>query len=339
MLKRLPAEWENQDGILIAWPDTHTDWYYILNEVEECYLKIAKAITEYEKLVVICLKIEDLRKKFNQNKVNLQNVIFFELNYNDTWVRDFGPIILKEANGFEILDFTFNGWGLKFASNFDNQLIKKLFESAIFKNSHLRTLNFVLEGGSIEINGKGVLLTTEKCLLSPNRNPEFSKEEIENKLKKYLSVEKVIWIKHGHLIGDDTDSHIDTLARFVNEDTIVYVAPPEEKEDPHYEEFKKLEEEFIFLKREFNIISLPFARAIKEDESRLPSTYANFLIINGAILLPVYDDKEKDEKALGIMKECFPDRNVIPINSIPLIKQHGSIHCITMQLPEGVLNI
>ncbi|MEJ5283493.1 MAG: agmatine deiminase family protein [Brevinematales bacterium] len=339
MKRRLPAEWEKQDGVLITWPDIHTDWAYILNEVEECYLNVAKSIAEYEKLVVVSLKNEDLKRKFNEKKINLNNVLFFEFNYNDTWARDFGPITLETSLGFELLDFTFNGWGLKFASNFDNQLTRKLFEEGLFKNSQIRTLNFVLEGGSIETNGKGILLTTENCLLSPNRNPEFTKIEIEKKLKDYLGINKVLWIKNGHLIGDDTDSHIDTLARFVNENTIVYVAPPEDREDPHYEGLKKMEEEFLSLRKDFNIIPLPFAPAIFEDNDRLPSTYANFLIINNAVLLPTYGDKVKDEKAISIINEVFSDRKVIPINSIPLIMQHGSIHCITMQLPQGILNI
>ncbi len=338
MKKRLPAEWEKQDGVLIAWPDIHTDWAYILNEVEECYLNVAKSIAEYEKLVVVSLKTEDLKRRFNEKKINLNNVLFFEFNYNDTWARDFGPITIETSSGFEILDFSFNGWGLKFASNFDNQLTRKLFEVGLFKNSQIRTFNFVLEGGSIETNGKGILLTTENCLLSPNRNPEFTKIEIEKKLKDYLGVNKVFWIKNGHLMGDDTDSHIDTLARFVNENTIVYVAPPEDREDPHYDGLKKMEEEFVSLK-DFNIIPLPFAPAIFEEDSRLPSTYANFLIINEAVLLPIYGDRVKDEKAIVIIREVFPDRDVIPINSIPLIMQHGSIHCITMQLPQGILNI
>ncbi|MCX7820910.1 MAG: agmatine deiminase family protein [Brevinematales bacterium] len=340
MKKRLLAEWEKQDGVLIAWPDLHTDWVDILDEVEACYLEIAKAIAEYEKLLVITLKTEDLKRKFNENRINVSNVLFFELNYNDTWARDFGPITVKTSKEFEVLDFTFNGWGLKFASNFDNELTRRLFQKGIFKNSKLKTLNFVLEGGSIDTNGKGILLTTTNCLLSPNRNPEFTKKEIENNLKNYLGVDKIIWIQNGHLLGDDTDSHIDTIARFVNENTIVYVSPPEDQRDPHYDDFKKMEEEFNILSKNFNVFPLPFAKAIfDEDGNRLPSTYANFLIINEALLLPIYNDMERDDKAIGIIKEVFPDRKIIPINSIPLIKQHGSIHCVTMQLPQGILSI
>ncbi len=337
MYKILPAEWEKQDAILIAWPDIHTDWKDILNEVEKLYLSIVKEISEYEKVIIITLKPIILKKLFSKQKINIKNIIFIEVPYNDTWARDFGPITIKNDNGFEILDFTFNGWGLKFASNFDNTITRNIAQKGIF-NSPVKTLNFVLEGGSIETNGKGIILTTENCLLSPNRNPEFSKEEIEEKLKFYLGAEEVIFLKYGHLIGDDTDSHIDTLARFVNENTIVYVSPPEDQKDPHYNDLKLMEEELSSLKDRFNIIPLPFPRAIFNKKERLPATYANFLITNESILLPIYNDKN-DNLAIEILESIFTKKKIVPINSIPLIKQHGSIHCITMQLPQGVLNI
>ncbi len=337
MYKILPAEWEKQDAILIAWPDIHTDWKDILNEVEKLYLSIVKEISEYEKVIIITLKPIILKKLFSKQKINIKNIIFIEVPYNDTWARDFAPITIKSDNGFEILDFTFNGWGLKFASNFDNTITRNIAQKGIF-NSPVKTLNFVLEGGSIETNGKGIILTTENCLLSPNRNPEFSKEEIEEKLKFYLGAEEVIFLKYGHLIGDDTDSHIDTLARFVNENTIVYVSPPEDQKDPHYNDLKLMEEELSSLKDRFNIIPLPFPQAIFNKKERLPATYANFLITNESILLPIYNDKN-DNLAIEILESIFTKKKIVPINSIPLIKQHGSIHCITMQLPQGVLNI
>jgi len=338
--KRLAAEWEKQDGILIAWPNQRTDWAYILKDVEKTYIEISKAISEYEKVIILTNNRDGLKKRLNKEKVNITNLILLELRYNDTWARDFGPLVLKEEDGFEILDFTFNGWGLKFPACFDNLITRNLYKNGFFKNSRLKTLNFVLEGGAIETNGEGIILTTERCLLSPNRNPEFSKEEIETKLKEYLSAKEIIWIKNGYLEGDDTDSHIDTLVRFARENTILYVSPPEDKSDPHYNELKRMEEEIENLKNKFNILPLPFAPVVfDKNGNRLPSTYANFLITNEALLLPSYRDKKLDPLAAEILKEAFPAKEIVMIDSIPLIHQHGSIHCITMQLPQGILNV
>jgi agmatine deiminase len=338
--KRLAAEWEKQDGILIAWPDKHTDWACILKDVEDTYIELVKVVSEFEKVVVLTYNTENLQKKLKKKKVNISNIVFAEIPYNDTWARDFGPLVLKEEDGFEILDFTFNGWGLKFPACFDNLITRKLYKNSFFKNSRLKTLNFVLEGGAIETNGEGIILTTERCLLSPNRNPEFSKEEIETRLKEYLSAKEIIWIKNGYLEGDDTDSHIDTLVRFAPENTILYVSPPEDKSDPHYNELKRMEEEIENLKNRFNILPLPFAPVVfDKNGNRLPSTYANFLITNEALLLPSYRDKKLDFLAIEIIKQVFPAKEIVMIDSIPLIHQHGSIHCITMQLPQGILNV
>ncbi len=340
MNKRLVAEWEKQDGILIAWPSEKTDWRDIISEVEETYLQLVKTISDYEKVLILTEEEERLNLLLKDRNANLRNISFFNVGYNDTWARDFGPITLKKDDGFEILDFNFNGWGLKFPANLDNQITKRLFQMNLFKNATLKTLNFVLEGGSIETNGNGILLTTENCLLSANRNPDFKKEDIENRLQKYLNVKEIIWIKHGYLVGDDTDSHIDTLIRFAGEKTILYVLPPKDKNDVHYEEMKKMEDEVLGLKCRFNIKPLPFAPAIFDEKgNRLPATYANFLIINDAVILPVYNERESDTLAIEVMKETFPDREIITIDSTSLIRQHGSIHCITMQFPEGVLNI
>ncbi len=223
------------------------------------------------------------------------------------------------------MDFTFNGWGLKFAANYDNLVTRRLFQKRVFK-SPLKTLNFVLEGGSIESNGEEILLTNTQCLLEENRNPEFSKDEIEERLKRYLKVKEVIFLNHGFLEGDDTDSHIDTLARFVSKDTIAYVKC-EDEEDIHFKELKKMEEELK--KLPFNLIPLPFVKPKFYEGERLPATYANFLFINNAVLVPTYND-ENDEKAIKIFEKLFPKRDVIGIDSTILIREHGSIHCATM---------
>ena len=258
---------------------------------------------------------------------------------NDTWARDHGGITVVKKGKTEILDFTFNGWGLKFGANLDNQITKQLFDKKIFPENvkYKNRLNFVLEGGSIESNGKGTILTTSECLLSANRN-NLSKEKIEKKLKTYLGAEQNLWLNYGYLAGDDTDSHIDTLARFCDENTIAYVKCDDEN-DEHYQELKKMEEELQQLKFPspqgeglgVRFIPLPMADAIfDENGERLPATYANFLIINDAVLMPTYNSP-KDEIAKQQLQIAFPDREIVGIDCAALIKQHGSLHCVTMQ--------
>lgn len=338
MEKRLPAEWELQDGVIVTWPSERTDWRCCLKDVEESYIEIVRIISEYEKVIIITDRPERAKYLLSFSKINLHNLFFIEENYNDTWVRDYGPIVLVNEEGYEILNFTFDGWGSKFNSVLDNLVTEKLYQKGLFKNSFLRNIDFTLEGGSIDTNGKGVLITTEKCLISSGRNPSLSQENIEDKLKSYLCVKDVIFLKHGELIGDDTDAHIDTIARFVSEDTILCVAPPEDRYDPHYLEFKLLEEEISILNGRFNVEFLPFAPAVFYRGERLPATYANFLITNEKILLPAYGDEKKDFMAKEIVEHFFPKRKVVFVNSLVLIRQHGAIHCSTMQLPAGVLN-
>ena len=297
----------------LVFPHNETDWRCCLKEAVNTFTEIAYAIAQYEK-VLICYRDENTIAHLKH-----KNFIFKKIENNDTWARDFGAISVKINNEVKLLDFKFNGWGLKYPSNLDNQISRKLF------NIH-KSYNFVLEGGSIDTNGK-TLLTTSQCLLEPNRNYPLTKEEIENFLKKELFVDKIIWLNHGFLEGDDTDSHIDTLARFVNENTIVY-CKCYDKNDIHYKELAKMEQELR--KTGFDIIPLPLPEPKIWENHRLPATYANFLIINDAVLLPVYDDS-KDRYVYDLFCEMFPNRDIIPINANTLIKQHGSIHCVTKE--------
>ncbi len=306
-------EWERQEFVQLVFPHKNTDWACCLKEAIKTFSQIAYAIASYEK-VLICYEdeetIEHLRHK---------NFIFKKVKNNDTWARDFGALSVRVGEEVRLLDFKFNGWGLKFAANYDNLISREIF------NIH-KSYNFVLEGGSIDSNGK-TILTTSKCLLEPNRNYPMSKEEIDEFLKRELFVDDIIWLNYGFLEGDDTDSHIDTLARFVNKDTIVY-CKCEDKSDVHYDELQKMEEELK--KTPFNLIPLPLPSPKFWDNHRLPATYANFLIINEAVLLPVYEDK-RDRYVYDMFCEIFPDREIIPINANTLIKQHGSIHCVTKE--------
>ena len=329
--KTLPAEWAPQKFVQLTWPHADTDWAYMLDEVNSCFSNIAQQIIQYENLLIVCANEETVKGLLGD--VDFSKITFAEMPTNDTWARDHGGITVLENNIPYIYDFTFNGWGKKFKATLDNQITAQLYKNGIFGSAkYLNCMDFVLEGGSIESDGEGTLLTTAECLLSLNRN-DLSKDEIEEKLKDYFGLKQVLWLNHGYLAGDDTDSHVDTLARLCSENTIAYVKC-EDEEDEHYEDLTKMEEElqsFSMLNDEpYTLIPLPMADAVYEDGERLPATYANFLIINGAVLLPTYNSP-KDELAKQQLKRAFPDREIVCIDCQALIKQHGSLHCVTMQ--------
>ena len=327
---RIPAEWEPQSFVQLTWPHAGTDWADMLDEVSECFVGIAREIVKRERLLIVCADENTVREQLRD--LPQDKITCVEIPTNDTWARDHGGITVMEDGKPVVLDFTFNGWGMKFPANLDNQITRQLFEKNIFPENvkYHNRLNFVLEGGSIESDGQGTILTTAECLLSENRN-NLSKEEIEAKLKEYLGAERILWLHHGYLAGDDTDSHVDTLARFCSPDTIAYVKCDDEN-DEHYADLKKMEEEiFSFAPLGVGGIPLPMADAVyDENGDRLPATYANFLIINDAVLMPTYNSP-KDEIARGQLQKAFPDREIIGIDCLALIKQHGSLHCVTMQ--------
>jgi agmatine deiminase len=260
---------------------------------------------------------------------------FIEIPTNDTWIRDYGYISIKENDEVKLLDFTFDGWGGKFEASLDNSVNRTLHKKGYLGITPLEQVNFVLEGGSLESDGEGTILTTSACLCNPNRNGGLSKKEMEEKLHTYLGAQRVLWLDYGYLVGDDTDSHIDTLARFVNKTTIMYVQC-EDQEDEHYEALQKMEIQlkgFTTTQGEpYTLIPLPMCEAKYNDAGeRLPSTYANFLITNDALIYPTYNDKN-DTTVGEIFKEVFPDKEIIPINCLKLIEQGGSLHCSTMQI-------
>lgn len=341
MRNRFPAEWEAQDGVLLGWPHKGTDWKDCLKEIEPVFIEIAKQIAQFEKLVIPCPNKKKVLGQLKKSGVNLDNVLCFEIKTNDTWARDYGFLTVYEENRPKMLNFGFNGWGLKFPSFDDNQINKNLYINKEFSQNSFQTVGLVLEGGSVESDGRGLILTTSNCLLSPNRNPHLSQKKIEKKLKKWLYAKKILWLDHGHLAGDDTDSHIDTLARLCPDHTIVYVSC-EDKTDEHYQELQKMKdqlESFTGLEgNPFRLLALPFNEARYDaDGNRLPATYANFLVINGAVLVPTYEDKQ-DEKALKVIQQAYPDRKIIGVNCLSVIQQHGSLHCLTMQIPKGILS-
>lgn len=337
--KIFPAEWYPQSGVQLTWPHTETDWAHMLEEVQECFTNIVIEIAKKEIVLIVAPNIEAVKAQIT-NKVNMNNIRFFECKTNDTWARDHGAITLLEIGSPLLLDFCFNGWGMKFTANFDNQITRKAFHEGRFHTKYVNKLNFVLEGGSIESDGMGTILTTSQCLLSPNRNEQMNKVEIEEYLKSNLHAEQILWLDYGYLAGDDTDSHVDTLARLCPNDTIVYVQC-KDTTDEHFEELQKMEgqlKSFRTLKgAPYRLLPLPMPDAIIEEEERLPATYANFLIINGAILYPTYNQSNNDSIAKKVLQKAFPNDEIIGIDCCALIKQHGSLHCVTMQYPENVL--
>lgn len=238
-----------------------------------------------------------------------------------------------------LLDFGFNGWGLKFAANHDNLVTRTLKQQGILRPV-LNTIGLILEGGSIESDGNGTLLTTSQCLLSPNRNPQLSRNELEGAMQNLFGAQHVLWLEHGHLEGDDTDAHIDTLARLCPNNTIVYVAC-DDPDDSHYPALQQMEQELKTLTAPdgspYRLLGLPWPSPIYDaDGNRLPASYANYLVVNDAVLVPTYRDPV-DNGALAMVALAYPGREIIGIDCLPLLEQHGSLHCITMQLPQGVL--
>jgi agmatine/peptidylarginine deiminase len=327
--KRLIAEFQEQSFTQIIFPHKDTDWFPYLDEAERSFINIINAIIKFQKCLVICHDQAYVKNYFNPHK----NLFFIEYQTDDTWARDCSALCISEADQTTLLDFTFNAWGNKFSATKDNAITHRIKEC--YKNP-IKKIDFVLEGGAVESNGNDTILTTSACMLNPNRNPQLNTVTITQKLKTFFGAQHILYLNHGYLAGDDTDSHIDTLARFINEDTIMYVTC-NDQEDEHYHQLLLMQEELqmIAKERKLKLIALPFPDAIFYEQERLPATYANFLFLNGALLLPVYGVAQ-DKIALKIFEKTFPQREIIPIDSSILIRQHGSLHCVTMNFAAGV---
>ena len=347
-LRVLPAEWAPQSAVVLTWPHPGTDWAGILDEVEPVFLEIARSVLRFEHLVISCehaVRLQDLEHELNTwaDQQRLPGRVHaVPAPANDTWARDHGPITVITNEGPTLLDFRFNAWGGKFPWKKDDALNRHLANSGVFGATPMRAVDFVLEGGSIESDGEGTLLATSECLLTPSRNASMDRGAIEQLLSEMLGADRILWLNHGYLAGDDTDSHIDTLARFCAPDHICYIACPDVA-DEHYSALAAMEEDLQeFRQRDgtpYKLTALPWPDPVFGDEGeRLPATYANFLVINGAVLLPVYGVPQDDE-AIRIISQIFSGREIIPINCRTLVKQHGSLHCVTMQIPEGVVTL
>ena len=311
---RLPAEWEPQWGVQLTWPHARTDWAPMLDEITATYEEMAREIRKREELLIVGEPS------------------------NDTWARDHGFITLVDDEGHtRLLDFKFNGWGEKFAAELDNAINRRIYDEGKVKGEYVDCLDFVLEGGSIESDGKGTIFTTTGCLLAPHRNQPMTKAQIEERLKQELHAERILWIDHGNLVGDDTDGHIDTLVRICPDDTLLYMGAGE-PDDEQNEELRQMEEQLKSFRtldgKPYRLMKLPMPKAIIFEGERLPATYANFLVINGAVLVPTYDQPDLDAEAMRVIGEAFPGREIVGIDCRSIIKQHGSLHCCTMQYPR-----
>lgn len=343
----LIPEWASQDGVILVWPHRQSDWSSILEEAQRQTILLAKAIARFEPVYLLCPEGE------TPNATDLEGIIDNSLSIiivptNDTWIRDYGPLckLSKQKGEKELVQFSYNGWGLKYSSNLDNQVTKELFQQSFFHPSLsidglYRSL--ILEGGGLESNGKGLLLINQYWLNAPNRNEGLSREELREKLCNLLDVEKILNVDCPPLLGDDTDGHIDTIARFIGENKIAYVAPTN-SHSPNYKTLCQLEKQISELKnlqgKPFDLLPLPDRGEIKDEEGNpLPATYANFLFLNGAIVVPAYDDPSLDNEVVKLFKKEFPEKEIVSVSATTLIKWHGSIHCATIQIAKGFLSL
>ena len=316
--RRMPAEWEPQSAVQLTWPHAQTDWAPILPEITAVYEEMAREIRKREQLIIVD-----------------------DIPHNDTWARDHGLITVEENGQLILLDFKFNGWGEKFPADLDNAINRQLYDQGIVRGQYESHLDFVLEGGSIESDGHGTIFTTRCCLMAPHRNQPLTQAEIEERLKAYLGAEHIVWLNHGSLIGDDTDGHIDTLVRICPNDTLLYTGGDDDHPDLSLME-QELQELRTLDGRPYRLLRLPLPRPIYErgerreergenKGERLPATYANYLVINGAVLVPTYGQPDLDQEACLTIQQAYSDRTIVPIDCRPVIRQHGSLHCCTMQ--------
>lgn len=336
---RLPAEWEPVEAVIVAWPHQATDWADMLAEVRQTYGHIIKALADHTRVIVIGPEAPD--ELFYPADTRKENIEYQYMPTNDTWTRDYGPITVVNADGeYEHLDFQFNGWGLKFAANRDNMATSRLADAGKLPYGRRDCLDFELEGGSIDSDGNGFILTTASCQLNPNRNGSLTREQIDERLKHELGAHTVAWLYNGELEGDDTDGHIDTLARLAPPGDTIFFTGCSDEADNHYRPLLKMREELQALRRPdglpFNLIELPLPEAIYDpvDGTRLPATYANFLIVNDAVLLPTYNQPLRDLTAKMAIQAAMPDYEIVCVDCRALIRQHGSLHCATMQIPK-----
>ena len=336
---RFPAEWEPQSAVLVAWPHAGTDWADRLETVESTYVALVAAITRFETALVCVANAEVEARALGllAAAADLSRVKFERLDYDDTWLRDSGPITLRDGNRLRLLDFHFTAWGGKFEAGRDDQIVATLSDRGVFGEARRERIDFALEGGAIETDGEGTLLSTWRCL--HERHPGLDRQQVTGRLQGWLEQRRTLWLEHGYLEGDDTDAHIDTLARFASADSIVYQGC-QDPGDAHHAELQAMAAELADFKqadgKPYRLFELPWPQPILDRGRRLAASYANFLIVNSAVLAPVYGDRA-DDAAMAVLQSAFPGREIVAVPCLPLIWQNGSLHCLTMQLPQGLI--
>lgn len=338
---RFLAEWQHQEAVLMAWPYEGSDWQPWLAAISNSYVELAQAISHTATPLILCQNQQHQQWIEHQLPPHLVNhVRFIQCTYDDTWCRDYGPIAVGQGAPERLLNFRFTGWGEKYTANDDDQ-VNAFLEKANAWLKPMAHLDFELEGGAIETDGEGTLLTTTACLLDSNRNKGWNKSRVESALQEYLGVSRILWVSEGFLSGDDTDSHIDNLVRFANAHTLVYTSC-DEPNDPHYAALKAMAQQVTGFRQTngqpYHCIPLPIPAPISDENGkRLPASYANFLILNDSVIVPTFLC-DTDKKAMENLQHAFPNHRLIAIDGRQLIKQYGGPHCATMQIPKGLLN-
>ncbi|MBS0662493.1 MAG: agmatine deiminase family protein [Verrucomicrobia bacterium] len=334
---RMPAEWETQAAVWLSWPHNRRTWPGHFRPIPGKFAEIVAAISRFEEVRINLARPLQARARalVNRAKADLSRVRFYPHPTNDAWCRDHGPIFVKHRKTGEVAvtDWQHNAWGGKYPPfDLDNTIPPKIARALGLRRFQI---DRVLEGGSIDVNGAGSLLTTESCLLNPNRNPALSRAEIEQMLRDQLGVEQILWLGDG-IAGDDTDGHVDDLTRFFSGDGIVTVVE-RNRRDVNYAALRENRERLSGLRtpggKRFRIVELPMPAPVYCEGQRLPASYANFLVINGAVLMPAFRQPRRDAEAAETLGACFPGRQIVPIDCVELVWGLGTLHCISQQQP------
>ncbi len=338
-MRRFPAEWERQAAAMLAWPHPESDWGPRLSAIEKTYLELAHHILQHEALLVVCHDAAQ-RAALSATFGTPPHPLFLRIvETDDTWVRDYGPITVLEDGRPVILDFRFNAWGGKYPGERDDQVTARLCEAGAFGQTPCRHVSRVLEGGAIEGDGQGTLIANRPTLIDPLRNPGLTGHEMEELLRRWLGIDRLLWLDIPPLTGDDTDGHVDTLVRFVAPDHLCFVAC-HDPDHPDHAALTALKEQLQCWRtatgQPYRLTPLPSPTPLHDEEGRtLPASYANFLILDDAVLMPKYDVPQ-DAEALQTLGACFPHRRILPVNGRELVRQRGGIHCAVMTLPHGL---
>jgi agmatine/peptidylarginine deiminase len=333
----LIPEWVKQEAIILAWPHEHSDWAPWIDQARQTYCQLITCINNNDTAVLLLVhadNIPDTQALLAKLDIKTPRTLIVSAEYNDTWTRDYAFLTCQTSTGNQPVEFVFNGWGQKFDANKDNQINKRVL--ADLCRLPIRSYELIAEGGALETNENGHLLSTSSCLYNPKRNGDIDYQTYQMMFRKSLNATTLTVLKHGELEGDDTDGHIDTLVRFTPNQGLVIQSAYNRPQDSHYKSLNALITECREAFPQHAIFELPLPSVFNEDNERLPASYANFLINNGQILCPTYQQPE-DNEALSVIQQAFPTHEIVAIDCLAIVQQFGSLHCITMQVPMGTL--